>query len=162
VQFLPADLIIVHGHSFVDLLIEDISKSKYSHVAGIVNDAQIIEAEGFKKISYAPLSKYLNQNCDLFTCNILTSQQRNDIVKYVTNQLDCRYDYLLLLWEMVRFEFHCQFPYVEHKKFICSTLWADAYRSVGVDLTPTLRYPSPGELAQSKLLRKVCTLSTPN
>jgi uncharacterized protein YycO len=151
----PGDLILVRGNSFISAAIEDISNSIYSHVAGIVKENELIEAEGFRDIGYQALDYYKGK-ADVFVCDILTDEKREKIVEYVKNEIGGKYDYPLLFVEAARFLLHITFPYKE--KFncrICATLYVEAYRSVGIDLTPGIKYPSPGDVANSKLLRKV-------
>jgi len=148
------DLVLVRGIGIVSDIIEDIEHSSYSHSAGIVSDGTIIEAQGFQITNYVPLSKYKGM-ADIFTCDILTDKQREEIVEYVRKEVGSHYDWLLLLLEGIRYLFHIIIPYKEHKNRICSTLWNDAYKSVGVDLCPNIKYPSPADLSKSKLLRKV-------
>jgi hypothetical protein len=150
-----ADLILVRGDGIVSRVIEGIIHSPYSHVAGIVKPNELIEAQGLRKVGYQALDFYAGQY-DVYTCDTLTDEQRAQIVDYVTRAVDYHYDYILVAVEFVRYVFHIMLPYREpFSARICSTLWADAYRSVGVDLCPGIRYPSPADIAQSKLLRKI-------
>lgn len=123
-------------------------------VSGVVSDNKLIEANAFRKTGYAGLDAYKGQAV-VYTCDLLTDEQREKIVEYVSAFVGTHYDYLLLFWEWARYKLKWVWPYKENKTRICSTLWADAYRSVGVDLCPGIRYPTPADLAQSKLLRKV-------
>lgn len=149
------DLILERGTGPISEAIEQISHSPYSHVAGYVKDNELIEANGFRKIGYQALDYYAGK-ADVFSCESLTDEQRSQIVDYVKNEVGGHYDYVLLVWEFLRYVFNLILPYKEAKTVrICSTLWADAYRSVGIDLCPGIKYPSPGDLAESKLLRNM-------
>lgn len=154
----PGDLILVKGDDLISDAIEDISKSIYSHTAGLVKEKVLVEAVGFKKIGYQSLNYYTGK-ADVYTCDSLTVKQRETIVDVAISKVGGHYDYFLLVWEFIRYTFHLILPYKEGKTVrICSTLWADAYRQVGIDLCPGVKYPSPGDLANSKLLRKVGSL----
>jgi uncharacterized protein YycO len=153
-----ADLLLVHGTSFVDRVIEVVSRSKYSHVAGIVKENELIESLGFRKTGYQGIDTYRGHS-DLFTCDILTDDQRKQIVQFAVKQVGTRYDYFLIAWEAEHFLLGVDVPFHEHGRFDCSTLWADAYRSVDVDLCPGIPFPTPGDLAKSKLMRKVGSFS---
>lgn len=152
----PADLILVKGRDCLSYVIEDVEKSPYSHAAGVVKENELIEAQGFKRIGYQGIDYYDGQY-DVFTCDLLTDEQRKEIAEYAKKQVGKRYDYLLLIWEFIRYEFGLMLPYRNTQSVICSELWSDAYQSVGIDLCPGIRYPSPADLAESKLLRKVTT-----
>lgn len=151
------DIILVHGTGFYGAVIGGIEHSIYCHTAGIVKDNEIIEAQGFQTTNYEGLDKY-NGQADVFTCDILTDEQRDKIVKYAEKEVGSHYDWLLLFWEALRYLFHITLPYKEYHNHICSTLWNDAYKSVGIYLCPGIKYPSPSDLSESKLLRKVSTL----
>lgn len=154
-NFQIADILLEYGsNSIIGEIIDDFEHSKYSHTAGIVSEGELIEANGFKKTGYIELSVYKNE-ADIFTCDILTEKQRKLIVKYVKSQVGTTYDWVLLFEEAFRFLFNLAIPHKEFHNHICSTLWADAYRHAGIDLTPGIRYPSPSDLSKSKLLRRV-------
>lgn len=152
-----ADIVIVKGQGVISEAIEDIEDSIYSHVAGIVKENEIIEAQGFQKTGFEGLDKYKGM-ADIFTCDILTDEQRLGIIKYVESEVGSHYDWLLLFLEGIRYLFNVMLPYKEEfHSHICSTLWAYAYRSVGVDLC-SVKYPSPRDISESKLLRKIDSL----
>jgi hypothetical protein len=151
----PGDLILVRGIGWTDRVIESVTHSPYSHVAGLVKTNELIEAQAFRRVGYQALDYYAG-GADVYTCDALTDAQRAQIVEYVKRAVGYRYDYLLLAVEAARYLLHVCLPYREpFRSRICSTLWSDAYRAAGVDLCPGIRYPSPGDIAQSKLLRKV-------
>lgn len=153
-----ADLILVKGTGWISKTIKDVGRSLYSHVAGIVKENELMEAQGFKRTGYQVLDYYAGR-ADVFTCDELTEVQRRLILECVKQEVGGNYDYLLLAWEFLRYVFNLILPYKEGRtRRICSTLWADAYRSVGIDLCPGIKYPSPADVAQSKLLRKIGSL----
>lgn len=154
------DLILVKGNGFIPNTIEKITKSPYSHVAGVVGnekDKELIEAQGFQKTGFQSLSTY-HGYADVFRCHGLTELQKKLIVAYVNKQRGTRYDYLLIIWELLRYVLNVVFPYIETKSYICSTLWNDAFQEAGVDLCPEVKYPSPGDLAKSLFLTKIGSL----
>jgi hypothetical protein len=150
----PADLIFVRGIDIASRVIEEVTQSPYSHVAGLVKPNELIEANTFRKTGYQAIDSYARQ-ADVYTCDLLTDEQRQKIVEYVTGCVGSHYDYLLLIWELTRYKLKWLWPYHEGQNRICSTLWSDAYRQAGVDLCPGILYPTPGDLANSKLLRKI-------
>lgn len=148
------DLIFVRGSKWINKEIESITHSPYYHVAGIVKENEVIEAQGFRKTGYQGLDFY-SGHTDLYKCDSLTNEQRQKIVDYVISEAGSHYDYLLIVWEAIYHLFHWVLPYKEGNKRICSTLWANAYLAAGVNLCPGIRYPTPGDLAKSPLLRKI-------
>ncbi|MED1205038.1 hypothetical protein [Heyndrickxia acidicola] len=159
VSYVPrlGDLIVVKGLTWIGIEIESITKSEYSHVAGVVKPNELIEAAGFRKTGYQGLDYYQGM-ADIFICPSITDEQRGIIVDYAIQQVGGRYDYLLILWEAVRYVTHVLLPYKEMKSRICSTLWSDAYLAAGIDLCPGIKYPSPADLAVSKSLIKIAPL----
>jgi len=151
-EYRVGDLILCKNGTILDRIIERIEDdSIYYHTAGIVDSHRTVEAI-WSGVHYAKIADYTN--CDFFTCDILTDDQRLQIIKYVEERIGLPYDYELLLWEASRYLLHIVWPYVEYKKVICSMLWYEAYKSVGIDLTTGIEYPSPADLSNSKLLRR--------
>lgn len=147
------DIGLDKGREWISKTIEEFENSKYSHATAYVGNDTLIEAYGFKPTGYVPLSKYKGQ-LDIFTCDNLTDVQRIGIKDYLDKQVGKHYDYLLILIEAIRYGLHIILPFKEpFHSHICSTLVADAYESVGVDLCPGIKYPSPADLSNSKLLK---------
>lgn len=157
-QIKPADLILVRGTGIISEAIEDVEHSPYSHVAGVASliiGTELIEAEGFRRTGYQALSHYAG-HADVFRCDSLTIYDRKKIRELAEREVGGHYDYALLFIELIRYWFGVILPYREPPKArICSVLWAGIYREAGIDLCPGIRYPSPADVAQSKLLRKV-------
>lgn len=151
----PADIILVNGAGLISDTIERITRSPYSHVAGVVNDSQIVEAQSFRKTGYAALSSY--QGADVYTCDELTDEQRAKIVTNVSRQIGRRYSYVLIAWELIRYTVGVMLvPTFDWEPIICSTLWInEGYRRSGIDPCPGIKYPTPGDIALSPLFRKV-------
>lgn len=149
-----ADLILVRGNTIIDKLIEDVSHSEYSHCAGIVKPNELVESQFGRTTGYEPLDAYAGEY-DVYTCDTLTDDQRNAIVKFVLNKIGTPYNAALVGWEFVFYAFHINLPMHEGNCYDCSELWRQAYKSVGVDLCPNVEYASPSDLALSSLLRKL-------
>lgn len=152
----PADLILVRGTGIISEGIQGITNSPYSHVAGLVKLNELVEAQGGRKTGYQALDFYVGQ-ADVYTCDELTDEQRLKIVENVERCVGHRYSYWLIGWELLRYTFGVMLiPEKQWDPIICSTLWAvEGYRKSGIDLCPGILFPSPGDVAQSKLLRKI-------
>lgn len=153
------DLILVDGTGIISKAIEAVEYGpirdkprEYSHTAGYVGDNNLIEAEGFRATGYAPLDKYTG-HADVFHCPKASKYQRKDIHKLAKWYIGSRYDYLLLPVEFLRYLTGLVLPYHEPARArICSVLWAGIYREVGIDLCPGIRWPTPRDISESKLL----------
>jgi hypothetical protein len=154
----PCDLILVRNHGLVSDIIKDITDSNYSHVAGVIdNNSKLVEAEGFEKTGQVSIDKYVGIY-DVYRYEGLTEEQKDLIIGYINGQVGSRYDYFLLFVELFRYVFHIILPYKEpFGSHICSMLWYDAFKSVGIDLCPDIdsKYPSPKDISESKLLIKI-------
>ena len=152
------DLILVRGTDLISEAIKAVEHSPYSHTAGYVGNGQLIEAEGFKKTGYASVTKYQCM-ADVFRCIYVSDFLRKNILKQAEYQVGGRYDYALLFVELIRYCTGLVLPYREPPNArICSVLWAGIYQDVGISLCPTQKYPSPADIAQSKLLIKIGSL----
>lgn len=150
-----SDIILVRGTGLIDESIEHITHSPYSHATGLVKPNELIEAQGFRKTGYQGLDFYRGQS-DVFTFDALTDEARQRIVDRVMQKVGTGYDYVLIGWELSHFILHLDLPYKEgESRHDCSMLWVDAYRSEGYDPCPGIEYPTPGDLGNSALFRKV-------
>ena len=152
------DLILVKGSkdNFISREIEEITNSPYSHVAGYIGRNEVVEAEGFEKTGKVQLNKYNKNDYDIYRCDNLTEDKRDKIIGYINGQIGSRYDYFLLVVEFFRYVLHKALPYKEpFGSHICSQLWSEAFKSVGIDLCPNIKFPSPADISQSKLLKKI-------
>lgn len=153
-QIHPGDIILVRGSTWEDRMIKFVTHSGYTHVAGVVKPRKIIDILPFSLAGYKEIGLYAGR-ADVFTCDVLTEEQRRKIVNYITGKVGSHYNYFLVLWQISRYWLHWSWPYQPGDGSLCSTLWTDAYREAGVNLCPDIPFPSPGDLANSKLLRKV-------
>lgn len=151
-----ADLILIRGHQWIDLPVKLVTGSQYTHVAGYVGSDRLIEAQGLRKTGYQNLHTYQGVS-DVYRYPSLTLLKSQDIIMFAQRKVGSRYDYMLLGWEFVRHVFGVILPYAKNNRRICSTLWADAYKSAGINLCPNIQYPTPSDLVKSPLLRKVGT-----
>jgi uncharacterized protein YycO len=153
----PCDLILVRGkNNLISEAIEEITNSPYSHVAGYIGNNTLVEAEGFEKTGQVPLSKYVDY--DVYRYEGLTKEQKFKILNYISSQIGGQYNYFMLVVEFMRYVFHVVLPYKEpYKSHICSMLWADAFKSTGINLCSNIDtlFPSPADISNSKLLKKI-------
>ncbi|MCL6633321.1 MAG: hypothetical protein K6T63_11905 [Alicyclobacillus herbarius] len=147
------DLIFIRGTEGLAWPITKVTRSPYTHVAGVVEEGQLIESQALRRTGFQPLATYQGVG-DIYTCPELKDWQREGIVEYVQRWIGCRYDYFLFTLLAFRQILGGLVPvYLSDKRHICTTLWVEAYRAVGIDLCPGIRCPTPGELAGSPHLR---------
>jgi len=155
------DIIAVDGSGLISGAIEAVEYGaktvprKYSHIAGYVGKGQLIEAEGLRVTDYADVSKYKGQT-DVYRCLTMTRGQRQTMLKLARWSVGGHYDWKLLALEFMRYAFGVVIPYREPPNLrICSVLWSGIYRDAGIDLCPGIKYPTPKDLSESKLLVKI-------
>lgn len=155
----PGDLIFIRGTEGIAGTIKRLTNSPYTHMAGFATYHEIIESQALRRTGWDTASRYLDV-ADLYVCDTLSSDQRLAIVRYVIRQIGTGYDYLLIgrlgLQLMMGRESLRHNP---RGKYICSTLWADAYQAAGIELCPGNPYPTPADVAASPHLRYVGPLA---
>jgi len=73
-QYKPADILACHSNSFISKFIRFLTKSKYSHLAIIINENEIVEADGIVgHIRYRNISDYKNY-ADVYSCDLTDEQ----------------------------------------------------------------------------------------
>lgn len=151
------NIIASRGDSIISSVIKKITYSKYSHLAIIVSNTLIIEADGISGfIKYRNIEDFQSYS-DIFTCDSLTDKKSQEMIFYLEGKVGQKYDRILLFWLFVKYVFRVKLPYKNDSSMICSELVNNAYKSVGVRLSKK-RFPSPKDIINSKLLRKIGSL----
>ncbi len=153
----PGDLIFIRGTQGIAAPIQKITHSPYTHIAGLLPDNRVFESQALRRTGPQPLETYRGVS-DVYTCPELTASERDAIVRAVMQWIGTRYDYGLFGSLAVRHIFGDTVPIplvASKRRHICTTLWTQAYRAVGIDLCPGIEYPTPGELAKSPVLKFV-------
>lgn len=156
IELLPADIVLVRGDGFIEDAIEEITNSKYNHIAGVSLDGRLIEANVGRTTGYEDIESYKGI-ADVYRLDGITDTQRKAVVKSVMEQFGTKYDLLAIGWELVRYELHINLPFVElNHEHICSTLWAiDGFRKNGIQVCNWTKYPSPGDFALDKQFKYI-------
>jgi hypothetical protein len=142
----PGDLLFIHDTNFIAREIEEVTHSKYSHVCIYVGNDKVVEAQGLRRVGYAPLSKY-SDKYDVIPLNL----NKFDFVKgylWLKLQFGRKYDYwdIIVLWLRCRFKLHI--PWHEGKRIICSRL--------GRDWVAKCNFPIPDENMSPEDLYEWC------
>lgn len=151
---LPGDVLLVHGTGPISRTIEAFEDNQYSHSALFVGPNLLYEANDFRRVGPQDPQVYAGHS-DLYRCDILSRQDRKRIVNVAKSFEGRTYDYGLLAIEAIRYLFGVFLPWREHGKLICSTYISDSYRESAIDLCHEIKYPTPADLSQSRLLRRV-------
>jgi len=155
-ELMPCDIVLVkgYGRGIISDVICDIENSQYSHSAILINGNIIIEA-GMFNVRYNLLDNYKGY-FDIYRCLDINNLQRKSIIDYLILQLGKQYDYKLLIWEYIRLKLNIILPYFNSSSVICSELVRDSFlNSTNIDLTPVIRFPTPKDLSESKILTQI-------
>lgn len=133
------DLIFVRGSGFIARMIEDVTRSKYSHVAIYVGYGQVFEAQGMRTAGYRPLLDY-NGSYDV-VCTDRTPSEVFKGIAWLKQQKGREYSYWSIFVIAVKKLFGIDIPWHEGREIICSRLARDYVYQLGypipdVDMTP--------------------------
>jgi hypothetical protein len=139
VNLKPADIIFWSGTSPISRLIRWVTKSRWSHVAWVVDGKYLIEAD-WMGVVMAPVSEYLKYPKQVAVKRIidLPAADAMDCMNSAMTQLKRGYDFLLLVEILIKLVFYKRWKIRSRKrKFICSELVAEVYECViGKRLVP--------------------------
>ena len=153
-QCKTANILACKNNSFISKFIRFLTKSKFSHLAIIVSELEIVEADGIVgHIRYRNISDYKNY-ADVYSCDNLNDEQINKICEYVKSKVGQKYDYYLLFILFVKQVFGVKIRIRDSDSDVCSELVNDAYKSVGIELSKK-RFPIPDDVVGSERLRMV-------
>jgi hypothetical protein len=130
------DVIFLKHHGILGFLITLFDHGKYSHVCIAVSDTEILETDIFTNARIIPFEY---KNYDIIRLN-LSDEQRNEIPEIAKKLVGIKYDYLLILWYMLRGIFNLKKPWRLPKHEICSELTDLVLYDIGV--IPELEYLS--------------------
>lgn len=150
-----ADIILIHRTHPLSVGIQLITDSPYSHAVLVTNPAtdEIIEAEPRSGVTYGELNDYKGRGIVL-RLESLTEEESDRIAKFAQDQLGSAYDFGEVLQLFNRYKLNLPPNADQDKAFICSTLIAAAYQSIGIQLSHQI-VQSPDDLFKSPLLRIV-------
>lgn len=163
IEIKPGDMLFVWGKSLIDDAIEWVTQGP-SHCALCVDSETLVEAQGGRLIGTASLSGYLStyDRLEVWRDESLSDEERQRIITYAYSQFGLPYDYLGILMELARFEFHLPInSFHEGKRRICSSFVYDCAKSVGRTWA-NVSVPAPVDLLEGGKLTKKGALSCPN
>lgn len=148
----PGDLIFCHGNRIISRIVQWAQANYFSHVFLVVSEDKCIMVINGRRVELVDLNAFLNDpNCYVYTCPILTDEQRKEIVSEALEHIGDKYGYLTAFVQALRYVFHVQIRDDELRPFNCSTLVHYCYLKAGVRLT-WAPVPSVADLAHSPLL----------
>jgi hypothetical protein len=153
VQLKKGDIIAVSGTGFLSEAIEVVTHSPVSHIAIVVNPEKLKLIEAYKDVRYRNLKDYKGM-CNVYRVEHLEEEQLDKLIDYLTQQLKKPYDYFDIVRELARYTLGSTPIAEDGEAFICSSLCAMAYASIGIKLTDE-PLPSPADIVASHKLTRV-------
>lgn len=127
-----ADILACYDNTWIDWLIRKVTGKKITHVAVQITDTLCMETGWFG----VKLSKIDGKKFYRLRYNELTKKQQRQIVKFVMESVDKKYDYKLFIGIGINKIFGLNTNWDNPLKYICAELVVKAYRSVGIELLP--------------------------
>lgn len=151
----PGDLLFETGNSWLGKSIRWITKSKFSHVAIIVDRDTVIEAWPGVGVRMIPCP-YKDGEYEIRTIPELTDQQRKSIVAHAKRFIGTPYDYVRIVALLIALVLHIHNRIWSRGHIICSSFAALVYlHGANVRLRPDklLCDITPEDVYEDKLLK---------
>ena len=143
----PMDLLFYKGTSHISQLIRWVTRSSYSHVALVLDNLHLVEADWRYPLRIRHIS-YRVKEYDLYRVD-LTPEQTKMIWGFIRRTINCEYDFGEIL-KCLGLEAHGA-----PNKFTCSEWVSKAFSYAGIELTSKTQGVTPNDLAKSPILIRV-------
>jgi hypothetical protein len=130
------DVIFVRGHNWISDAIRFFDKGQFSHVCIAISDTEILETDLFTNAKIVP---FHYDDYELIRLN-LTPEQRAKVPEIANQLVGIKYDYLLVIWYMLKSIFKLKKPWELARHMICSEL-VD-FVLYGIGAIPAIEYLS--------------------
>ena len=170
----PGDVLLVEGNQRISSAIKYLTQSTWSHSALYVGDALPEPADGSERPRLievnlgegciaVPLSRYRTYNTRICRASGLSPEDRDVVVKFMTDRIGLRYD-LKNIFDMLRYFFPVPMPVRWRRRAIafgsgdptraiCSSLIAQAYEGIRYPFLPEITRAPGRASAQSSYSR---------
>ncbi len=146
------------GEGILSRAVQFFTKSKYSHVAMMISDTLLIEANWYKK-SNTITFQYDKGKMEIYRVNGgLSVEQKLTLLEHCYGFLNKKYDYPQILGYILRFFNKNKInTFNSSNKLICSELIDRAYLKVGVDLSNEhyVGDVTPEDIVKSEKLKRI-------
>lgn len=146
------DIVFYRGTSLISRTITTLSKSRYSHVALVLDDLHTLECD-YKTPTAIRHFDYKDKTYDVYELvTPLTDEQRQGILKFIRENLGKKYDWRYIFSRGLNFLFGTKI-YNHPDRYDCDELIVDAFKSQGIDLVEGTEL-FPEVLSKSKHVRR--------
>lgn len=152
---MKADILAFEAEGIISKLVGLVTKSKITHI-GILKDEHFFIESVITGVKFTEIT-YVNRNYHILRNPELNDIQRQDIIKFVINKINYKYDFKLFIGIGLKKIFGINTKWNDTNKYICSELIYEAYKSVGIDLIPCAKPEdmTPGNIYNSSMLVEV-------
>lgn len=167
----PADVLLIEGNQQVSVAIKYLTQSTWSHAAMYIGEQDamqdgtsgkhtLVEVDLDKGCHVLPLSRYRNFNVRICRPHALTPQDRELVIRYMTDRIGTIYD-LKNIFDLLRYLIPTPPVPVRWRRrmialgsgdptrAICSSLIAQAFQSVRYPILPTIQQERPSASGSS-------------
>jgi hypothetical protein len=148
------DLLFYKGTNPVSKLISKVTKSPYTHVALVLDEFHLVEADWYHPLAIRHIV-YRTGDYDIYRPQNLTEKQKAKIKAYIYETINSGYDYKLVMSHL--FKYFGGKLLDNPSRFDCSE-WIDlAFLYSGYDFLPNVAFSTitPAELVKSPKLKLV-------
>jgi hypothetical protein len=149
------DLLFYKGEGIVSNVIKKVTKSDYSHVALVLDDYHLLEADWKKPLSIRHFS-YRAEDYDIYRVEGLMEEHKDRLRRYIVDTINSPYDFALIASHLLNYFFKGKIV-GSPNRFDCSE-WIDlAFLYAGVDLLPGIAFSTitPEKLVKSPKIKLV-------
>jgi hypothetical protein len=160
------DILLFKGASGMSRIIAWGTESEYSHVAVCVSPEMglAIEAMAWKGIRGIDIRK-IKGECDHYRVKEGHSYNKDDMLSYLVDKLNSRYDYwgviflgiIKIFAKIGRPLKNTANKWQKDRDYFCSELCYEAFRHGGLDIVPDIPaadITSPGDIAKSRVVER--------
>ena len=132
----PGDVVFYMQKGIIGGLISKITKSPYSHVALVIDETTVLEANRFITTRLADID-LSGREYHVYRVEGITEEQGVEAAIHAMEKLlNTRYDYLQLVGLFFRYVFHWDFLTLNHRnRWLCSEVIDYAYLTTGLKRT---------------------------
>lgn len=149
------DIVLVKGTGFLSRCVRFFTNSQYSHVAMLVTEKHIIEANWYKKANIVEF-KYNPKTMEIYRLKGgLDENQKKILLLHAYDMLNSYYDYFQIFGYVIGSLIGKQYinPFNSSALVICSELIDRAYLSIGIDLVPE---KAEGDVVPKDISKSFC------
>ena len=142
------DLLFYKGDGFISKIIKKVTAPPYSHVALVLDNYHVVEADWKHPLSIRHIS-YSSWDYDIYRVEGLTEEHKEKIRRYINETISAGYDYKLVLSHLFKYFFKGKLLN-SPSRYDCSEWVTLAFLYAGIELLPNKQ---PFEVAPSDLLK---------